>query len=119
MILNFRPKNVDAFERANECSIGDKLTPEIRNLVGLIRLGSDNCSEDRAYEILEAELDSGKDIMDLMFDIMGFLQLKGLLPRKMPIAKMREQVENEMETMIAQNLNLSNVVRDGETSGEL
>lgn len=123
MKLIFKSKNVAKFEKENG-SILDLINTDVNSLISLIRLGTGNCDQDTAFDILDAEL-LEKDTVDVMMDIIGWLQMYGFFPKKVPLQKMRDQVEREMENSIM-NLTTSTgqpmmmePIEDGETSGEL
>lgn len=123
MKLIFKSKNVAKFEKEHG-SILDLINTDINSLIGLIRLGTGNCDEDTAFDMLDAELIE-KDTVDVMMDIIGWLQVYGFFPKKVPLQKMREQVEREMQNSIMNMTNsteqqmMMEQIEDGATSGEL
>lgn len=123
MKLIFKSKNVAKFEKEHG-SILDLINTDINSLISLIRLGTGNCDEDTAFDMLDAELIE-KDTVDVMMDIIGWLQVYGFFPKKVPLQKMREQVEREMQNSIMNMTNsteqqmMMEQIEDGATSGEL
>lgn len=96
LMLRFKSKAVRDFEKENG-SIFDLMDPSVDNLIKLIQLGNDNCSEDRAFEILDAELENEEsDTISVLTDIMKGLQRYGFFPKKVNMLIIQKQLETSI-----------------------
>lgn len=109
--IRFKSRDVEALEKKFGCSFSELFEPTIGNLVTLIKCGL-GCDEDKAYEILDAELEKDdNDITSVMFTLMERAQFCGFFPRKVNLKNLR----NQMETQILQANNAMMMVEPEES----
>lgn len=96
MKLLFRSKNIRKFEEKHG-SFMSKLAPKVGSLILLIRLGSDNCTDDEASDMLDTEMyENEKDMIDVLESIMWSLRRPGFLLKDVSIRKYIDNMRLQM-----------------------
>ena len=99
IVIEFTQRNIVLWEREHGGeSLSVMLAPQLSSLIEIVKVGNNNCDDDRAYEILEGVLDEEYSLFDLTLDLGEMLVKKGQLPRQ-AVQAMQEKMEAQLNSL--------------------